>query len=76
MSKKRRRHAHADLSFGPRPGPADRRWGAVMAEEDKGLQEATLRPLAAGPHISQLNSSAVVKPMTTLVIPLIRSSTP
>jgi hypothetical protein len=48
MSRRRRRHAHADLSFGPRPGPADRRWGAVMAEEDKGLQEATLRPLADG----------------------------
>jgi hypothetical protein len=48
MARRRRRHAHADLSFGPRPGPADRRWGAVMAEEDKGLQEATLRPLVDG----------------------------
>lgn len=48
MSRRRRRHAHADLSFGPRPGPADRRWGAVIAEEDKALTEATLRPLTEG----------------------------
>jgi len=46
MAKKRRRHSHADLSFGPRPGPADRRWGAVIAEEDKDFAAgAYTRPL-------------------------------